>query len=231
MKKILFLGSKDKSDLVMYLGLILNEIGLKTLIVDTSPNKRYLRTYTRFQDELEICDFFNVDIASVTSWKEVSTILESVDEQQNQYDFVLVDIEKIQLQEGWANFDDRYYVGNHEKVTLLDDAKLLKEYTSKQKEDTEFNKVIFYIDSDVDESYLDELIGHAVKWSVDYYEIPYDDFDLSNKIDMQYNMMPTFKKLSKDYRKTLASIVTAISGYHEKDTKHAIKQLERGFKA
>lgn len=230
MKKILLLGTKDKSDLAMYLGMILAKNGLSTLLVDTTSKKRYLQAYTRFEydDELHFYDFFDVDIAATKSWNELESVTHKSNEELQKYDFILVDIEEEAIVSHWNDFDYRYYVGNHEKLTLIEDADLITRFLDEHAAEKEFNKIVFSLESDVDEEYLEQMIDGEIKWSLDDFEIPYDEFDLRNKVNMQYNMQPTFKKLSKDYKDTLASIVTAISGYHRKDTKQAMKQLERG---
>ncbi|PGT83226.1 hypothetical protein [Bacillus sp. AFS040349] len=228
MKKVLFLGTRDKSDLVLYVALTLAQIGYKTAVVDCSKKKRYLRTYTNYTDKNELYDFFNIDIAAANSPNELESIMKQSNEKLESYDFVLVDIDNLDSKSNWRPFDRRYYVGDHDKINLIDDGELVNSFLQENEKEVEFNKVTYEVPSDVDEAYLNQLFNHKIKWTASSYELPFDEMDAANKINMQYNMEPTFKKLSKDYKKVITSIVTSIAGNHEKESKIAMKKMEKG---
>ncbi|MED4400326.1 hypothetical protein [Metabacillus fastidiosus] len=227
MKKILFLGSKNKSDLVMYIALILKKNGYKTVIADATQKKTYLRSYTRYADQDTLYNFFNVEIAPVNSLQNLKSLMKSSGEDLNKYDFMLVDIDHVHDQYDWEDFEASYYVADYEKVTLLDDTKLMKDILANNDKGIIFNQVVYEVSSNIDSDYLDYLFNHKIKWSSTY-KLPFDEMDVANKVDMQYNMKPTFKRLSKEFRNTLSSIITVLTGHHEKDTKIAMKQIEKG---
>ncbi|MGG3806079.1 hypothetical protein [Metabacillus fastidiosus] len=227
MKKILFLGSKNKSDLVMYIALILRRIGYKTVIADATQKKTYLRSYTRYSDQDTLYNFFDVEIAPVNSLQNLKTLMKSSGDDLNNYDYMLVDIDHVHDKYDWEEFDASYYVADYEKVTLLDDMKLMETILANNSKEMMFNQVVYEVLSSIDNEYLDYLFNHKVNWS-SIYKLPFDEMDVANKVDMQYNMKPTFKRLSKEFRNTLSSIITVLTGHHEKDTKLAMKQIEKG---
>jgi hypothetical protein len=228
LKKILFLGTKDKSDLVMYIALLQSQLGVKTLIVDGTNNHKYLHAYTRFSDKSLIYDFFNIDIAAAGSWNELEEVAKKSKESLSDYECILIDLDHVKQKSTWPDCDDYYYVFSHEKLTLIEDASLLNNYSATNNISIELKKFTYLIDCDVDEEYLDQLIDNKFKWSSSHHLVPFDEFDISNKVNMQYNMKPTFKRLSKAYKKALAEMVTNIIGNHEKETKSAMKQIEKG---
>ncbi|MDQ0271212.1 hypothetical protein [Cytobacillus purgationiresistens] len=227
MKKILFLGNKDKSDLVLYTALIMEKSGYKPLIVDTSFDNKYFHAYAECDDKQTYYDFFGVDIAAASSPKLLESVTGKSENELNDYDFILVDIESTASISKWSGFEHRYYIGNQKKVTLKRDSALLMQFIEKYPDEKEFQKVLFSVYPDLDEDYLDELIKYKVKWIPDTYDIPYDEFNIVNKINMQFNMKPMFKKVSTDYKNVLAAIYTDLTGHHEKDMKHALNQLKR----
>lgn len=228
MKKVLFLGTRDKSDLVLYVALTLSQIGYKTVVVDCSMKKRYLKTYTKYEEENSLYDFFNIDIASASSPEELEKSMKQANEKLESYDYVLLDIDHIDHLSKWSSFHTRFYVGDHDKISLIEDSELVNSFVRANEKEKEFNRVTYDLPSDLDDKYLNQLFNHNIKWTASYYELPFDEMDAANKINMQYYMEPTFKKLSKEYKKVVSSIVISLSGHHEKETKIAFKKLEKG---
>lgn len=227
LKKIMFVGSKNKTDLVMYLGLILKKMGYKTVIADATQKKTYLRSYTRYVDQNTLYNFFDLEIAPANNLQELKKAMKDSNEDLNLYEYMLVDIDHIPEQFDWGEMDEYYYVADYEKVTLLDDKQLIEAFLTTTDKQLLFNKVVFELPSNIDSNYLDQLFNHKVKWSTTY-ELPFDELDIANKVKMQYDMKPTFKSLSKEFNNMLALMITILSGHHEKDAKQAMKQIEKG---
>ncbi|MFD1736225.1 hypothetical protein ACFSCX_06560 [Bacillus salitolerans] len=228
MKRVLFLGTKDKSDLVVYIGLILRELGFKTLIVDSSIRKKYFRTYTNMEHNPSLYDFFGVDIISATSEDELNQVLATYEQEpEKPYDVLLVDMYEVSESKGWHEFDERFYVGNQEKISLMEDAELLMKFVKHYPDQSQLNRIVFTLDNQIEKTYFDQLIHESVKWGAWDYEVEYNEFDQINRIQMQYAMRPTFKKLSRNYKKLLSRLITALIGFHERDSLKAMKRLNK----
>ena len=229
MKKILFIGSKDKTDLTMYLAQIFTQLNLKTMIIDTTLKQKYQKAYTNLKDK-GLYNFSDVDIlCGASSFNEASEITRNNDEDISSYEMLLVDVDEKTYVKDWPIFDHVIYVGDYERLTMVEDSELLLAFLDEYGDQRNFIRISHHIDSDIREDYFNELINHSVTWSDKHFLIELDERNLENKICMQYTMMATFKKLTRPYKNLLKQLVTAILGFHEKDTRSAMKRRERSL--
>ena len=104
MKKIVFIGGYDKTDLILYIAKVLKVTEKKVLFIDTTitaktryivptltPTKKYVTTY----DGIDVA----IGFKDIRDFKEYQSIEGSLD---NEYDFMLIDIDSI---EAYYNFD------------------------------------------------------------------------------------------------------------------------------
>ncbi|MEC2074168.1 hypothetical protein [Alkalihalophilus marmarensis] len=226
MKKVLFLGSRDKTDLVMYVGQVLSKLDLRVLIVDGTEKEKHVKTYNAQMDH-RLTDFHGVDIVpSAGSKKNLEATLKVYKESLSTYDVVIYDLDQIAGLEGWEEFSHRIYVTDYSKLTLRQDKEIFNYYATKF-DDMEFTRVVFEVDSSVDEFYIDQSLDYKPKWTALDYFIPLDDRDEANKINMHYDMIPSLKKLTRPYKSFLASFISVMNETHTKDVKISMKTVER----
>ena len=115
MKKIGFIGATDKTDIIIYVAKVLNDIGKKVMVVDTTitqkskyvvPSINPTKTY--------ITDFNNVDYA--VGFRNIEDIARYLGMKENEkienlnYDYMLVDIDNeknignFEIQETGKNY-------------------------------------------------------------------------------------------------------------------------------
>lgn len=104
MKKIGFIGAYDKTDLIVYLAKILTVLKHKVLVVDATINQkaRYIVPAIN-PTTCYVTDFEDIDIAvGFSSIEDIKRYLGLADDQEMEYDIILVDTDNTQ---GFQNFE------------------------------------------------------------------------------------------------------------------------------
>lgn len=233
MKTIGFMGAIDKSDLITYVAKVLQIMGFKVLIIDTTstqkikyiipsikPTKSYITTF----EEID----FGVGFSN---WEEIEKYLgmrfEVNDENQSLdsdelktkevvdrkdiYDYVLIDVDS---KEGFEKFnistaENKYFFTKFDKYCLTRGIEIFEGL----EEPTKLTKVLFSYTScsKEDEEYLNFISS--------YYQIDWNDYEMYFKIqgedsqvfeDNQRLQKIRFKRLGQNYKDSLAYLVQDI---------------------
>lgn len=231
MKKIGFIGAYDKIDLIIYIAKILTTLDKKVLIIDSTSNQkaRYVvpvinptTMYVTEYEDIDIAVGFN-DIEEIKKYVGVS------EGQDLEYDVVFVDSDNIK---GFNDFDlenahKNYFVTSFDVYSLkkgLETLMGLKNVISLTK--IYFSKEMLKEEDD----YLNFLsLGYKIVWNENRIYFPIENGDLSVIYENQRVAKVKFKKLSIQYKDSLAFLAEEILGdISESRIRRAIKIIERG---
>lgn len=230
MKKIGFIGSYDKTDMLLNIAKILTTMKENVLIVDSTLNQK-----ARY-----VVPTMNPTVSYITSFEDIDVAVgfEDMDEIKRyigvssvdlQYDFLLIDsdteerIDKFQLQ----NAEKNYFVTSFDMYSLKRGIEILRSL----KYDLNLTKILFTKEMlKEDDDYLNFLsLGCRVNWDDERIYFPIENGDLSVITENQRVQKIKFKKLSIQYKDSLEFIVQQILNQKsDSDVRKTIKLLERG---
>lgn len=229
MKKIVFIGGYDKTDLILYIAKVLKVTEKKVLFIDTTitaktryivptltPTKKYVTTY----DGIDVA----IGFKDIRDFKEYQSIEGSLD---NEYDFMLIDIDSI---EAYYNFDlsrndIHLFVTSFDVYSVQKGVNVLKGL----KELTKVTKVLFTKNANSDEDeYLDFVtLSYKVKWDDTIIYFPFETDDLYAIFQNQRYSKIKFFNLSQEYIESLNMLMEMTIGYTKNELKKAIKLIDR----
>lgn len=231
MKKIGFIGAYDKTDLIIYIAKILTILNQKVLVIDATTNQkaRYvvpvINPTTAYVTEYE-----DIDIAvGFSNVNNIKRYLGISDDQEMEYDFILVDtdnyhgFEEFELSDAQKN----YFVTSCDVYSLKKGLEALNDL----KNPISLTKVIFSKDMLKEEDdYLNFLsLGYKIIWNEYRIYFPVENGDLSVIYENQRVSKIKFKKLSIQYKDGLAYMTEEILGdANEARVRRAIKTIEKG---
>ena len=231
MKKIGFIGAYDKTDLIIYIAKILTTLDKKVLIVDSTlaQKARYVVPVIN-PTAMYITEYEEIDIAvGFSNMEEIKKYLGVSENQELEYDVMFVDTDNIQ---GFNNFkledaQKNYFVTSFDVYSLkkgLEELIELKNVVSLTK--VFFSKEMLKEEDD----YLNFLsLGYKIVWNENRIYFPIENGDLSVIYENQRVAKVKFKKLSIQYKDSLAYLAEEILGdVSEARVRKAIKIIERG---
>ena len=231
MKKIGFIGAYDKTDLIVYIAKILVTLNKKVLVVDSTVNQKARYIVPAINPTTKyVTDFEDIDIAvGFTNYKDIKNYLGLADEQEMEYDIVLVDTDDVK---GFKNFEletaqKNYFVTSFDNYSLKKGLEVLSELTDV----VSLTKILFSKDMLKEEDdYLNFLsLGYKVVWNEYKIYFPIENGDLNVIYENQRVAKIKFKKLSVQYKDGLAYIAEEILGdVSEANIRRTIKIIEKG---
>lgn len=231
MKKIGFIGAYDKTDLILYVAKILTVLKKRVLVIDSTMNQKARYVVPAINPTLKyVTDFEDIDIAvGFSSIEDVKNYLGIAEEQELEYDIVLVDTDNLK---GFENFELRDAKKNY-FVTSFDNYSLKKglEVLGGLQEVVSLTKVLFSkVMLKEEDDYLNFLsLGYKVVWNEYRIYFPIENGDLSVIYENQRVAKIKFKKLSIQYKDGLAYLAEEILGdVSESNVRKAIKFIEKG---
>lgn len=104
MKKIGFIGAYDKTDLIVYVAKILVTLNKKVLVVDSTINQKARYIVPAINPTIKyVTDFEDIDIAvGFSNFEEIKAYLGVAEDQELEYDIVLVDTDDTK---GFESFE------------------------------------------------------------------------------------------------------------------------------
>lgn len=211
MEKIGFIGACDKTNILIYIAKILEIMGKRVIVVDTTMTQKtkYLvpsispsRTF--------ITDYENVDYAGgFKSLQDLSQYL-GVEEQNMQYDYMLIDIDHEKAVEYFEieNKKQNYFVTAFDMYSLTRGVEILKNFT----EPMNLSKILYdYSIKKEDEEYLNYLtLDTKVAWNEFDLYLNISGYDKQVIEENERVHKTRFKKLSPSYQEGLLFIVQDI---------------------
>ena len=228
MKKVAFIGSYDKSDIIIYIAKIITNMQKKVLVVDSTVTQktRYIVPNMKAQKQY-ITTFENVDIA--IGFENINQIKEylKLSGGSFEYDYVLIDIDSYR---GYFYYqiqadDKKYFITSFDLYCLRRGLQVFK----KIEEPVEVTKVLFTKDMAPDEEkYLNFLAkGLKVKWSKEILYFPFDLTDQNAIFANQRSGRIQLKGLSLQYVDGISFMTEEITGENQKVVQKAVKTIER----
>ena len=112
MKKVGFIGATDKTDLIVYIAKVLEQIGKRVIVVDTTIMQKSKYVIPSINPTKSyVTDFDNVDYAiGFESIEEVARYLGIKEVEKFNYDYMLVDIDReemidtFEIDNTWMNY-------------------------------------------------------------------------------------------------------------------------------
>lgn len=212
MKKVGFIGAADKTDLIVYVAKVLELIGEKVLVVDTTimqktkyvvPSISPTKTY--------ITDFDNVDYAvGFESTEELVRYLGVNNIDSIDYDYMLIDIDKEQMVENFEieAIDKNFFVTTFDMYSLKRGTEILKGLSI----NLNLSKILMnYNIKKEDEEYLDYLsVDTKVIWDEFSIFVPILDENQKEIEDNQRIHKARIRRLIPEYQEGIVYIVQNI---------------------
>lgn len=229
MKKIAFIGSYDKADMIIYIAKILTNLGKKVLVVDSTvlqktryivPTMKALKNY--------ITTFENVDIAIGFENLEQIKSYKYLESGENfEYDYILIDIDSYK---GYYYYkieanDKKYFVTSFDIYNLRRGLQIFK----KLEAPAEVTKVLFTKEMLIDEDdYLNYLSkGLKIKWNENILYFPFESGDQSAIFANQRSGRIQLRGISSQYIDNISFMAEEISGESQGNIRKAMKLLMR----
>ena len=231
MRKISFIGSYDKIDLILYIAKILVATDKKVLVIDSTINQKakYIVPVIK-PTKAYVTDFEDIDVAvGFSNFNEIKEYLGMPIHAELPYDIALIDIDSYEsiINFGIDNSDKNYFVTGFDLYTLKRGLEILSGIT----EILNLTKVCFSkTATKEDDDYLNYLaLGYKIQWSDEIIYFPFEVGDESVIAENQRVAKIKFKKLSAQYKEALIFIVEQILDQDEyAKMKRIFKQLEKG---
>lgn len=231
MKKVSFIGSYDKTDLILYIAKVLVALGKKVIMIDSTINQKakYIVPVIK-PTKAYVTEFEEIEVAvGFSNFEEIKQYLGVPEQTELPYDIALIDIDN---EEGINDFGIDNSCMNY-FVTGIDLYSLKKglEILSGLDQILKLTKVMFSRDASPEEdNYLNYLsLGYKVEWSDEIVYFPFEVGDQTVIAENQRVAKIKYKNLSSQYKESLLFIIEQIS---EKDEysklKKIFRQLEKG---
>ena len=228
MKKIAFIGSYDKTDLLLYIAKILTVLGKKVLLVDTTLTQKSRYVVPSMKNlKQSITTFEQIDVAVGFESFEMIQKYQSMNGEASEYDFILLDIDSSRGYEGYqvANTDKHYFVTSFDMYNLKRGLQVFRKLTTP----VNVTKLLFSKEMlQEEDDYLNYLSSNLkINWNS---EIIYFPFELGDQNVIYANQRTgriRLKGLSTEYTDSVMYIAEEISGQSSNDIKKAVKIIEK----
>ena len=231
MKKVSFIGSYDKTDLILYIAKVLVALGKKVIMIDSTTNQKAKYVVPVIKPtKAYVTEFEEIEVAvGFSNFEEIKQYLGVQEQSELPYDIALIDIDnEDEIKEFHIdNSCVNYFVTGIDLYSLKKGLEIL----SGLKEILKLTKVMFSRDASPEEdNYLNYLsLGYKVEWSEEIIYFPFEVGDQTVIAENQRVSKIKYKNLSSQYKESLLYIIEQIS---EKDEysklKKVFKQLEKG---
>ncbi len=212
MKKVGFIGAYDKIDLIVYIAKVLTELEKKVLVIDaTAKQKARYIIPTINPTVMYVTEYEEIDIAvGFNNMEDIEKYLGVNENQKLEYDYILIDVDNIQAFNdfGLEEAQKNYFVTSFDAYSLKKGLETLMEI----KNPISLTKILFSKEMLKEEDdYLNFLsLGYKVIWNEYRVYFPIENGDLNVIYENQRVAKIRFKKLSVQYKDSLAYIVGEI---------------------
>lgn len=224
MMKIQCLGTKDKSDFILYLAHTIAAQGKRVLVADSSKDARFFHGIATIEPNENIYEVQGIEIVcKAHSFAEVEQKLKADNEDISQFDCMIVDVDDVAtLNKDWGKFDHTLYISDNDRFNINKDVDLLHRYldnTSAQ----EIRRVHFESIYRIPSGYIELKMNHRASFSENSFEIEFDEKLEELRIMLQHNQVIPYKKLPKAYKNMLTELVVEWLALLPKDVEKAAK--------
>ena len=231
MKKVGFIGTYDKTDLILNIAKILTTMRKKVIVVDLTLTQKAKYVVPVINPTLTyITNFEDIDV--VVGFKnetEIKDYLGITEKEKLPYDIMLMDVDDSEMIERFDLVNDakNYFVTAFDLYSLKRGLEVL----SNLKTPMQLTKILFAKEIlKEDDDYLNFLsLGYKVMWNEYRIYFPIENGDGTVLAENQRVAKIKFKKLSTQYKDGLVYIVGEIlNDTSESQIRRAVKIIERG---
>ena len=231
MKKVGFIGTYDKTDLILNIAKILTTMKKKVIVVDSTLTQKAKYVVPVINPTLTyITDFEDIDVAvGFKNEAGIKGYLGIAENEELPYDIMLIDVDDSLAVEGFdlIKAPKNYFVTAFDLYSLKRGLEVL----SNLKEPMSLTKILFTKEILKEEDdYLDFLsLGYKVMWNEYRIYFPIENGDWSVLAENQRVAKIKLKRLSMQYKDSLVYIVGEIlNDTSENQIRRAVKIIERG---
>lgn len=229
MKKCVFIGTYDKTDMLIYVAKILTLMGKKVILIDTTLLKksRYI-VPTMIQEKQYITTFEDIDIAiGFENFAAIKRYQKEVWGEEFKYDIALLDVDRAIAYERFKvqREDKHYFVTSFDVYNLKRGLQVLSHIQKGAK----VTKVYYTKNMIAEEDgYLNYLAkNHKINWDKkNIVFFPFETSDLNAIFENQRSGRIQTKGLSSVYIEAVLFLVEEISGEGNGKVRKAYKMLE-----
>ena len=229
MRKIGFVGSYDKTDMMLYIAKIMTELGQKVLLIDSTLMQKARYTVSNISPASKyITSYESIHVAiGFDNLEEIQKYVLMENSEELEYDFLLIDIDRNFAFESFGIEKDEklYFVTSFDAYSLrrgleavagLDISRMM-------------TKVLYSKNMlQEEDEYLNYLsMPYKVLWSDEKILFPLENGDENAIYENQRMQKLKFKNLSTQYVDNISFMVESILGCNSGDVKKAIKKIER----
>lgn len=231
METIGFIGSYDKTDLIIYIAKVLTVAGKKVLVIDNTIEQKakYIVPVIN-PTKAYVTEFEKIDVSvGFSNFEEIAKYLGVPEGNELDYDICLIDIDNSENFENFniKNSKKNYFVTSFDLYSLKRGLEIINDL----KEPITLTKIIYSKDILKEENeYLNYIsLGTKAVWNEDYIlYMPIDNGDQSIIIENQRISKIGIKRLSNQYKDGLRYIAIDILGEKkESEVKKAFRILEK----
>lgn len=231
MRKIGFVGTFDKTDLLLQIAKILTAMGIKTIVIDSTINQKAKYVVPVINPTTTyITEFEEFDVAvGFKNFDEMEQYLGLGETEGLEYDIALIDTDSSNvfntfgMQDAYIN----YFVTSFDLFSLKKGLEIL----SGLQEEIKMIKVLFskYMTNEEDE-YLNYLSReYRIVWDDVKIYYPFEIGDQSAIIENQRVAKIKFRNLSNQYKESLLFMVEQIvDNVSLNELKKIMKNIEKG---
>lgn len=229
MKKIGFIGACDKTDMILNVAKIMTTMGHKVLLIDSTLDQKAKYIVPVINPTTSyVTNFEDIDVAvGFNNPEQIKQYLGVSGEEMN-YDVWLIDVDSAERIETFdiLKADKNFFVTAFDLYSLKKGLEILSEI----KEPIALTKVLFAKEVlKEDDDYLNFLsLGYKVIWDEERIYFPIENGDWSVLIENQRVSKIKFKRLSAQYKDSLAFIVLEALNTSDSNVRKAMKIIERG---
>lgn len=223
-KLLQFIGTRNKSDFVLYLAHMLTNLKKRVLVVDVTKNKLYQHGYTRLGKEQHLYDFQGIDIlCGIENWFDIEECLLRQGETSIAYDLIIIDMDSVEIvEQAWPEFNERFYVGDFDRANQLNDVALVKSLVQST-EDNRLKRITFESKHNFEADFFDTLLDMDIEWRAMHYLFEPDEYIEELRIQMQHTHEIPYRQLSKQHKELLTEIVSMLFELHVDKVSEAVK--------
>ena len=231
MKKVGFIGTYDKTDLILNIAKILTTMRKKVIVVDLTLTQKAKYVVPVINPTITyITNFEEIDVAiGFKNETEIKGYLGITEKEDLPYDIMLMDVDDSETVEKFdlVNNAINYFVTAFDLYSLKKGLEVL----SNLKTPMQLTKILFTREIlKEDDDYLNFLsLGYKVMWNEYRIYFPLENGDGAVLAENQRVAKIKFKKLSTQYKDSLVYIVGEIlNDTSENQIRRAVKIIERG---
>ena len=230
MEKVSFIGSYDKTDVILYIAKILTAMDKRVLVIDSTINQKanYVVPVIK-PTRAYVTDFEEIDVAvGFDNFNDIKEYLGYPIHAELPYDIALLDIDQSECITSFniTNEDKNYFVTGFDLYSLKRGLEILSGITQV----LNLTKVLFSKNmSKEEDDYLNYLsLGYKIVWNEERVYFPFEVGDQTIIAENQRVAKIKFRRLSEQYKESLIYITEQILGQDEyAKIKKIFKQLEK----